>query len=98
MNRCVPLRRNVAETPRGMRLKFVLSQLRMCTHENKSMFVFFKSLRFYGEQESVEFNPVKLSLCTAAPPLKKIGKELLSDFFEGRGGCTQASNTRWSQF
>ena len=26
------------------------------------------------------------SLCTAAPPLKKIGK----DFFEGRGGCTQA--------
>ena len=31
------------------------------------------------------------SLCTAAPPLKKIGKELLSDFFEGRGGCTQAT-------
>ena len=50
-------------------------------------------------------------MCTAAPPLKKIGKELglnyaklflntiindksqtlLSDFFEGRGGCTQAS-------
>ena len=29
-------------------------------------------------------------LCTAAPPLRKIGKELLSDFFEGRGGCTQA--------
>ena len=27
----------------------VLSQLRMCTHENKSMFVFFKSLRYYGE-------------------------------------------------
>lgn len=27
------------------------------------------------------------SLCTAAPPLKKIGK----DFFDGRGGCTQAS-------
>ena len=26
------------------------------------------------------------SLCTATPPLKKIGK----DFFEGRGGCTQA--------
>ena len=25
-----------------------------------------------------------LSLCTAAPPLKKI------DFFDGRGGCTQA--------
>ena len=43
-----------------MRLKFVLSQLRMCTHENKSMFVFFKSLRFYGEQESVESNPVTL--------------------------------------
>ena len=30
------------------------------------------------------------SLCTAAPPLKKIGKELLSDFSEGRGGCTQS--------
>ena len=29
------------------------------------------------------------SLCTAAPPLKKIGKE---DFLEGRGGCTQATN------
>ena len=54
------LRRNVAEKPRGMRLKFVLSQLRTCTHESKNMFVFFKSLRFYGEQESVESNPVKL--------------------------------------
>ena len=43
MKRCVPLRRNVAEKPRGMRLKFVLSQLRTCTHENKNMFVFFKS-------------------------------------------------------
>ena len=33
-----------------------------------------------------------LTLCTAAPPpLQKIGKELLSDFFEGRGGCTQAN-------
>ena len=40
----------------GMRLKFVLSQLRTCTHESKNMFVFFKSLRFYGEQESVESN------------------------------------------
>ena len=30
------------------------------------------------------------SLCTAAPPLKKIGKELLSNFSEGRGGCTQS--------
>ena len=30
------------------------------------------------------------SLCTAAPPLKKIGKELLYDFSEGRGGCTQS--------
>ena len=49
MKRCVPLRRNVAEKPRGMRLKFVLSQLRTCTHESKNMFVFFKSLRFYGE-------------------------------------------------
>ena len=44
------LRRNVAEKPRGMRLKFVLSQLRTCTHESKNMFVFLKSLRFYGEQ------------------------------------------------
>ena len=26
MKRCVPLRRNVAEKPGGMRLKFVLSQ------------------------------------------------------------------------
>ena len=42
MKGCVPLRRNVAEKPRGMRLqlKFVLSQLRMCTHESKKMFVF----------------------------------------------------------
>ena len=56
----MPLRRNVAEKPRGMRLKFVLSQLRTCTHESKNMFAFFKSLRFYGEQESVESNPVKL--------------------------------------
>ena len=60
MKRCVPLRRNVAEKPRGMRLKFVLSQLRTRTHESKNRFVFFKSLRFYGEQESVESNPVKL--------------------------------------
>ena len=60
MKRCVPQRRNVAEKPRGMRLKFVLSQLRTCTHESKSMFVFFKSSRFYGEQEWVESNPVKL--------------------------------------
>ena len=49
----------MAEKPRGMKLKFVLSQLRTCTHESKNMFVFFKSLRFYGEQESVESNPVK---------------------------------------
>ena len=41
--RALALRRNVAEKPRGMRLKFVLSQLRLCTHENKNMFVFFKS-------------------------------------------------------
>ena len=46
LKRCVPLRRNVAEKPRGMRLKFVLSQLRTCTHESKNMFVFFKNLRF----------------------------------------------------
>ena len=43
MKRCVPLRRNVAEKPRGMRLMFVLSQLRTCTHEKENMFVFFKS-------------------------------------------------------
>ena len=41
--RALALRRNAAEKPRGMRLKFVLSQLRTCTHENKNMFVFFKS-------------------------------------------------------
>ena len=58
MKRCVPLRRNVAEKPRGMRLKFVLSQFRTRTHESKNMFVFFTSLRFYGQQESVESNPV----------------------------------------
>ena len=43
MKRCVPLRWNVAEKPRGMKLKFVLSQLRTCTHESENMFVFFKS-------------------------------------------------------
>ena len=62
MKRCVPLRRNVAEKPRGMMLKFVPSQLRTCTHESKNMSVFFKSLRCYGEQESVESNPVKLGV------------------------------------
>ena len=50
----------MAEKPRGMRLKFVLSQLRTCTHESKNMFVFLKNLRFYGEQESVKSNTVKL--------------------------------------
>ena len=46
MKRCVFLRRNVAdmaEKSRGMRLKFVLSQLRTCIHESENMFVFFKS-------------------------------------------------------
>ena len=57
MKRCVPLRQNVAEKPRGMRLKFVLSQLRTCTHASENMLVFFTSLRFYGEQESVWSNP-----------------------------------------
>ena len=50
----------MAEKPRGMRLKFVLSQLRMCTLESKNMLVFLKNLRFYGvygEQESVKSNP-----------------------------------------
>ena len=60
MKRCVPLRRNVAEKLRGMRLKFVLSQLRTCTHESKNMFVSLRNLRFYSEQESVESNSVKL--------------------------------------
>ena len=50
----------MAEKPRGMRLKFVLSQLRTCTHESKNMFVFLKNLKFYGEQELVKSNPVKL--------------------------------------
>ena len=50
----------MAEKPRGMRLKFVLSQLCLCTHESKNKFVFFKSLKFYCEQESVKSNPVKL--------------------------------------
>ena len=48
----------MAERPRGMRLKFVLSQSRTCTHGSENMFVFFE--RFYDEQESVESNPVKL--------------------------------------
>ena len=58
--RALALRRNVAEKPRGMRLKFVLSQLRLCTHESKNRFVFFKSLKFYCEQETVKSNPVNL--------------------------------------
>ena len=65
--RASALRRNVAEKPRGMRLKFVLSQLRTCTHESKNMFVFLKNLRFYGEQESVESNPVKLGVVSFNP-------------------------------
>ena len=63
MKRCVPLRRNVAEKPRDMRLKFVLSQLRTCTHESENMCAFFKSLRFYGEQESVESSPRRNHVC-----------------------------------
>ena len=50
----------MAEKPRGMTLKFVLSQLRTCTPGSENTFVFFTSLRFYGEQESVKSNPVKL--------------------------------------
>ena len=59
--RALAPRRNVAEKPRWMRLKFVLFQLRTCTHESKNRFVFFRSLKFYCEQESVESNPVKLN-------------------------------------
>ena len=44
--------------------------------------------------ETKEYDNALDSLCTAAPHLKKIGKELLSDFFEVRGGCTQA--TLWT--
>ena len=57
MKRCVPLRRNVAEKPRGMRLKFVLSQLRTCTHESKNIFVFFKPLRFMVSKSQSSPNP-----------------------------------------
>ena len=60
LKRCVLLRRNVAEKPQGMRLKFALCHLRTSTHESENMFVFFKRLRFYGEQDSVESDPVKL--------------------------------------
>ena len=67
--RALALRRNVAEKPRGMRLKFVLSQLRTRTHESKNTFVFFKNLRFYGEKESVESNPVKLLILYPDPTL-----------------------------
>ena len=38
------------------------------------------------------------SLCTAAPHLKRIGKELLSDFFEVRCGCTQAIHLSYQLF
>ena len=54
----------MAKKLRGIRLKFVVSQSRTCTHESKNMFVFFKNLRFYGEQESVESKPVKLGVVT----------------------------------
>ena len=60
LKRCVPLRRNVAEKPQGMRLKFAPCHLRTSTHESENMFVFFKRLRFYGEQDSVESNLVEL--------------------------------------
>ena len=56
MKRCVPLRRNVAEKPRGMRLKFVLPsyahvhmKIRTCSFSSRV------------EQESVESSPVKLN-------------------------------------
>ena len=43
--RALALRRNVAEKPRGMRLKFVLSQLRLCTHESKKQVRFRQELK-----------------------------------------------------
>ena len=57
----------MAKKLRGIRLKFVVSQSRTCTHESKNMFVFFKNLRFYGEQESVESKPVKLGVVSFNP-------------------------------
>ena len=66
----------MAEKPRGMRLKFVLFQLRTCTHESKNMFVFFRSLKFYCEQESVKSNPVKLN---------GVSFNLVARFHSGRG-------------
>ena len=44
MKRCVPLRQNVAEKPRGMSLKLVLSLLRTCTHEVKTYVRFLQEL------------------------------------------------------
>ena len=76
LKRCVLLRRNVAEKPQGMRLKFALCHLRTSTHESENMFVFFKRLRFYGEQDSVESNPVKLG---------GIGFNLVPRSHSGRG-------------
>ena len=76
LKRCVLLRPNVAEKPQGMRLKFALCHLRTSTHESENMFVFFKRLRFYGEQDSVESNPVKLG---------GIGFNLVPRSHSGRG-------------
>ena len=53
MKRCVPLKKECGREAPGYEVEVVLSQLRTSTHESKNMFVFFKSLRFYGEQESV---------------------------------------------
>ena len=50
-----------------MWLKFVLSQTRTYTHESRNMFVFFKNLRFYDEQESVKSKPVKLGVVSFNP-------------------------------
>ena len=62
MKRCVPLRRNVAEKPRGMRLKFVLSQLRTCTHESENMFVFFKSWTRFSLVQPVKLGGISFNL------------------------------------
>ena len=83
------LRRNVAEKPQGMRLKFVLSQLRTCTHGREKIFVFFTTSRFYCEQESIESNPVKLGgVCLKLVPRSHSGRG--RSWYEIRGRLKRA--------